>query len=273
MKFCYIDESGTGAEPFAVMIGIIVDAQRMHVTKDGWLSLLTFLSDLIKKPVEEIHTRDFYPGNSIWRDIDGPMRSRVITAVFHWLNERKHSVICSVIDKTEYQKRQFEETIPDGINTVWKCLGLHLILGLQKTFQTEKKNKGNTLLVFDEEKREQLQFADVINSPPAWTDEYYDREPKQKRLDQIIDVPYFADSRHVGLIQMADFAAFFLRRFVEIKTGAVGPRYKEEEQKIGQWISSLCQRHVPISACYPKKGRNAAQDFFWSIAPGCIRTM
>jgi len=31
MKFCYLDESGIGDEPYAVMVGIIVDAQRMHV--------------------------------------------------------------------------------------------------------------------------------------------------------------------------------------------------------------------------------------------------
>ena len=135
MKFCYIDESGTGEEPYAVMVGIVVDALRMHVTKSEWLALLAFLSGLIKKPVAEIHTKDFYPGNAIWRGLDGPVRSRVITAVFQWLNERKHAVICSVIDKTEYQKRLSRGKIPDEVNTIWKCLGLHLILSLQKMFQ------------------------------------------------------------------------------------------------------------------------------------------
>lgn len=273
MKFCYLDESGTGAEPYAVMIGIVVDAQRMHVTKDDWLNLLSSLSKLTKKPVPEIHTRDFYPGNDIWRGLDGPLRSRVITAVFKWLNNRKHSVIWSVIDKSEYQNHKSAGTLPTGINTVWKCLGLHLILGIQKAFQSEKKNKGNTLLIFDEEKREELKFAKLINKPPEWTDDYYRRGRKQERLDQIIDVPYFANSKHVGLIQMADFASFFLRRFVEIKTGAVPAKYREEEQKIGGWIDSLCKRHVSMSASYPKRGRSEAQEFFWSIAPDCIRTM
>ena len=273
MKFCYIDESGTGSEPYAVMIGIIVDAQRMHVTKGEWTNLLLFLSKIIHKPVQEIHTRDFYPGNGIWRGLDGPMRNRVITAVFQWLNDRKHSVLCSAIDRVKFQNLQSSCNLLEGIDTIWKCLGLHLILGLQKTFQIEKKNKGNTLLVFDEEKREELQFSALINNPPYWTDEYYNKKENQNRLDQVIDVPYFADSKHVGLVQMADFAAFFLRRFIEIKTGAVGPRYKEEEQKIDQWIASLCQRHVSTSASYPKKGRTPAQEFFWSIAPDCIRDM
>jgi len=43
MKFCYIDESGTGDEPYAVMIGVIVDSSRMHVTKKDWAELLSIL--------------------------------------------------------------------------------------------------------------------------------------------------------------------------------------------------------------------------------------
>jgi len=72
---------------------------------------------------------------------------------------------------------------------------------------------------------------------------------------------------------MADFAAFFLRRYIEIKTGAVRPKYKEEEQKIDGWIDSLCKRHVSKSATYPKRGRNEATEIFWSLAPDCIKEM
>ena len=273
MKFCYLDESGTGGEPYAVMVGIVVDTRRMHVTKNEWLELLHLLSDLIGKPVPEIHTRDFYPGNGIWRGLDGPMRSGVITAVFEWLNQRKHSVICSAIDTKKYKEQKVAGTLPGGINTIWRCLGLHVILGVQKAFQSEKNNKGNTLLIFDEEKREELKFAGLINDPPEWTDQYYGRKKGQNRLDQIIDVPYFVDSRHVGLVQMADFAAFFLRRYIEIKTGAVPSDYKEEEQKIDAWIDSLCKRHVAKSATYPKRGRSEAAQIFWSLAPDCIKEM
>lgn len=35
MKFCYLDETGTGTEPFALIIGILVDANRMKPTKKG----------------------------------------------------------------------------------------------------------------------------------------------------------------------------------------------------------------------------------------------
>lgn len=272
MKFAYLDESGTGSEPYAVMVGIIVDAQRMHVTKKDWAGLLQYLSKLIGRRVVEIHTRDFYPGNGIWRGLNGPMRSRIITAIFKWLNERKHLVICSAIDKERYSQFKSEKKLLSGMGTVWQSLGIHIILGIQKKFRSERKNKGNTLLVFDEEKREELRLVNSINNPPTWTDSYYSRGRKQARLDQIVDVPYFANSKYVGLIQMADFSAFFLRRYIEIKTMAVPSKYKEEEEKIDDWIELLCRRSI-ASATYPKKGRSAPAELFWSLAPDCIRDM
>ncbi len=87
MKVCYCDESGTGDEPIAVMVGIVVDARRMHVTKEDWKALLEKLSRIVGKPIEEIHTRDFYAGNEKWRALPGPQRAEIITATFGWLRD------------------------------------------------------------------------------------------------------------------------------------------------------------------------------------------
>ena len=46
MKVCYCDESGTGDEPIAVLVGVVVDSQRMHVTKEHWGDLLENLSTI-----------------------------------------------------------------------------------------------------------------------------------------------------------------------------------------------------------------------------------
>jgi len=51
MKFCYLDESGTGEEPIAVMAGVITDAVRMHVTKSHWAALLNTLSAIAKRDI------------------------------------------------------------------------------------------------------------------------------------------------------------------------------------------------------------------------------
>ena len=111
MKFCYLDESGTGEEPIAVMAGVIADATRMHVTKTHWSSLLETLSMIIGRSIHEIHTKDFYSGNSPWRDLNGNQRSKIITAIFSWLHETKHHVVFTAVDKTiflaEFKKEPF----------------------------------------------------------------------------------------------------------------------------------------------------------------------
>jgi hypothetical protein len=60
MKVCYCDESGTGDQPIAVMAGILVDTQRMHITKAEWAQLLVRLSLKVRRPIAEIHTRNLY---------------------------------------------------------------------------------------------------------------------------------------------------------------------------------------------------------------------
>jgi len=96
MKLCYCDESGTGDEPIAVMAGVIVDCQRMHKTKEHWCNLLKALSNIVGKDIAEFHTKDFYPGNGIWRGMTGEQRTNIILAILRWLKDRKHSVIVSL---------------------------------------------------------------------------------------------------------------------------------------------------------------------------------
>jgi hypothetical protein len=223
MKLCYCDESGTGDEPIAVMVGIVVDAHRMHITKGHWRELLRQLSELAGKEITELHTRNFYAGNGIWRGLSGPQRAGILSAIFTWLCERKHHVVYASVCKAAYAEQYGLQRIPDELNTIWRFLGFHLILAVQRHCQKQASNKGHTIFVFDNEEREKLRFTDIILRPPEWSDEYYARGKKQDQLDQIVDVPYFGDSNDVALIQLADVASFFLRRYAEIKENLVPP--------------------------------------------------
>lgn len=273
MKFCYCDETGTGQEPIAVMLGIIVDAQRMHITKEDWRDLLESLSAIAGKQITELHTRDFYAGNGPWRNVDGPTRANIIASVLSWLKERKHRVVYSSVHKGMYRQMYGMQFIPDELNTIWRFLGFHLVLAVQKFGMTFEKNKGNTLLIFDNEQRQELRFTDVICRPPSWSGEYYDIEKKQEPLDQIIDVPYFGDSEDVSLIQVADFLAFFLRRYAEIKENLVPPKYPEEADRIDGWIETLISMSIGTRFIYPKTGRNKAQQMFYDAASSSIRIL
>ncbi|HWQ34820.1 MAG TPA: DUF3800 domain-containing protein [Blastocatellia bacterium] len=262
MKFCYVDESGTGDEPVAVMVGVVVDSQRMHVTKEHWQELLRHLSEIINHELAEIHTRDFYSGNGIWRQMDGSSRTNFISAIFEWLNDRKHHIVYSSANKAKYYDAVRSGIIPRELNTIWRYLAFHLMLAIQKRYQKEKKNKGNTVFIFDNEKREEKRFIDLINNCPDWSDTYYGYSRLKRRIDQIIDAPYFGYSKEVGMIQVADFVAYFLRRYAEIREGLVPARYADEEEKVCQWVSLISSRTIGKVIFIHQKGDAPALRYF-----------
>lgn len=273
MNFCYIDESGTGNEPIATMVGIVVDSGRMHLTKSHWSELLEMLSSMTERHIVELHTANFYSGNGVWRGLDGPRRARITTAVLRWLHRRKHHVVYSSILKSAYEEARNKGQIPEGLDSIWRLLGFHLTLGIQKYSQREKNNKGHTVLVFDRKDREESRFIELLDAPPEWSDQYYSKERKQDQLDQILDVPYFVDSKYSPLIQVADFLAFFLRRYAELQEELTPPRYDDEKEKITQWANLLAERSIGSAHIYPKQRRNDAQNYFYTWAPSSIREL
>ena len=267
MKFCYIDESGTGNEPYAVMAGVLIDAYRMHPTKEAWDGLLFYLSKIIGKEVKEFHTKDFYAGNSPWRGIKGVEREDVLAIIFDWYaaRGRGHHIVYSVVDKARF-KEEFEgHCFSESLGNLWKTLALHLALALQKN------NQGHTLMVFDAHEKDEKDYSELLLNPPEWTDTYYSKNKKQGRLDQIIDVPHFVDSSHIGMIQLADCISYFLRRHVEIVEGAVPPCYKGEDKIVAKWVDVALGKSICAESIYPKKGRCEAAEFFYRLAPESIK--
>lgn len=55
-------------------------------------------------------------------------------------------------------------------------------------------------------------LAELLWSPPEWTDDYYDKKKKQERLDQLVDTAFTVKSHHAGLVQVADIYALVFRR-------------------------------------------------------------
>jgi len=271
MKLCYCDETGTGEEPFAVLLGVVVDASRMHVTKDDWVNFLAQLSEMVGQEFQELHTRNFYSGSGIWKNLSGEQRSDAIDFFIDWFADRKHHVVFSAIDKAQHKAMQDNGYIPEEIDTVWKAMGFHVALAVQRNFQSVAKNKGNTIFIFDEEVKEETRFQQLMLKPPAWSDSYYGRQKKQKRLCQLVDAPFFADSKNVGLLQVADFLAYFIRRHIEISEDAVPAKYDGEAEKVAGWFEKIKARSIPYQSMYPKQQRCETADLFWNLAPECIR--
>jgi hypothetical protein len=278
MQFIYVDESGTGTEPVAVMVGIVADSHRMRLTKEHWNRLLKALSEIIGQKVDEIHTRDFYSGNSPWRDLDGGQRSAIIDAIFHWLQQRKHSIVYTVVDKFLFDNNFGNEPYSTDIKTLWRFMALHLSLSIQKCYQGAPRGKNRTVnltghctLIFDNENKEEKRFTDLLMNAPDWTDSYYDRKPAQEKFSQIVDVPHFVDSKDVGLIQLADFICFFLRKHIELSMGYTEPAYRDEVEKVGRWSEKIFGQAIPKRNIYLNRGRCDCADLFYRYAPAIIR--
>jgi hypothetical protein len=178
----------------------------------------------------------------------------------HWpypgkiLNPRfteKLPIVYSAVDKTLFFDALKEESLFADIKTLWRFLALHLSLSIQKCYQgSPRGNKrtvnhsGHSVLIFDNEYREERRFTDLLLNAPDWTDSYYDKKSKQEKLCQIIDVPHFVDSKDVGLIQLADFICFFLRKHIELELGYVEPDYEDEIEKVGHWTDLILERAI-----------------------------
>ena len=273
MKFCYFDESGTGDEAFAVVAGVVVDAQRMHVTKDHWASLLSDLSTVVGRELDELHTKDFYPGNGAFRALTGAQRADYISSIIAWLCDRKHCFVFSAVDKAEFRKSLVAGKMLDGLDSPWMLGAFHCVLALQRAHQGEAKTKGHTVLVFDKKGHEEGRLTKLVLHPPEWSGTYYGIAKKQAPLDQIIDAPHFADSKHVPLLQLADFLAYFLRRFAEIEEGITDAKYPEEQERIAQWIKQLSGRSVGLAHIYPAKGRTEVAELFFQHCPPALRRL
>lgn len=273
MKFCYFDESGMGTEPILVMSGIIVDAQRMHVTKDLWADFLDTLSDVAKKPIKEFHSRKFYNGTGPWRTIDGATRANIITAIIKWLGQRKHKITFTAIQKDNYKSLYKKNNTLKDLHSLWCTAAMHCILSLQKHHQKEKKTKGHTVLIFDREVREEEKLSNLVHSSPNCIGSYCQLDEDDPVLDQIIDVPFFADSKTVLLIQIADLISYILRTYAEIEEGLMKERYSGEKIKMKKWIRQIDDLCLPASTRYPSKGRCETSQLFWNLAPQSLRSL
>jgi len=281
VKFCYVDESGKGSKAILVVAGIVTDSHRMHVTKKDWLEIIAILSRILNKPVDEFHTRHFYRGNGIWRDLNGQQRTKVMNAILSWLTRRNHKVVFSAIDKAKADKADYADKDDFLTNAgkphYWRLAVLHLMLGVQKLHQREQRNKGNTVLILDRGNDEE-DIADLSLNPPAWTDSFYGYEPflpqgrrrrrnPDPRLNQIVDVPFFADSKKVGLLQIADLFAYLLRHHAELQAGYSTEQYSGEMDKVVAWVKRIASLMVPDSYRWPARGGCDCSKWFKEVAP------
>ena len=188
-------------------------------------------------------------------------------------------IVFTAVDKTKFNEEINDEEKYNDISTLWRFMAFHITLSLQKKFQGAIKGrrdrkvnpKGSCLLVFDNEHREESKFTELIINSPDWADSYYQKKEKQIKLNQIIDVPNFVDSKQVGLIQLADFICFFLRKHIELRMGLVELAYRDEIEKVASWTELLLNQSIPNNNIFMSRGRCDCAEMFYKYAPDIIK--
>jgi hypothetical protein len=271
MKFCYLDETGTGTEPFALIIGILVDAYRMKPTKKGWDEKFTYLTDDLGLEIEELHAKDLFKNRKAWRITTGEQKTEFVNELVDWFVGRGHQLVYACVNIDLYHEQETTNEKLKDMGSLWRFLAMHIILSVQKSMQSKLNNKGNTVFIFDKKDLDEIYFTDLIISPPKWTESYYKKKKKDEALNQIIDIPHFVDSRHVGLIQLADLFAYIFRRDIEIKEKLSNEEFKGEAELMNTWVTKLRSTSIPKRFLYPTRGLCETATLINSLAPTSIK--
>lgn len=275
MKFCYLDETGIGQKSVVVIVGVIVDALRMHRTKQEWDELLTAVNKLVETPLSEIKSTRLIPRKTPWGTENASRKLSAVDMILDWFSERKHEITFAAVDQNRFRSLPQSDERKKDLNNPEIAAAFHIALTLQKVHQSEKKNKGHTFLIFDRGK-EPPQLTDLISASPSWSDSYYITKRKKRGnegLDQIVDAPYYAESHRVVLIQFADLVCHILRRYAELEDYEMKEKWQSERDIYQGWIKKIQTNCIDSSHRYKKRGACDTSKFFSALAPKSLRKL
>jgi hypothetical protein len=273
MKFCYADEScDDRGEKIQVMVGIVADAQRLNRSRVEFSEIFALVEGAYPEALRELKGSRIFYGRGGWRDVPPEIRKAVFRLFCEWIGERKHSIALSAIDIGNFNTG-LPDKYPAPLRDLWVAGAVHIALQLQKLHQTLEKNKGHTVLIFDENKVKADKLNEVLFAPPGWTEAYYEKRKKQAPLDQIIDSAFFTKSHHAGLVQVADLFAFVLRRYAELTDYGAEPVYPGEKDDVAPLVGLLAPRLVPKSNRCPKRPKDECATTFVDLTPACLASL
>lgn len=270
MKVCYVDESGNAArDPCLIMVGVLVDTYRLNRTREEFADIFDAVQSLFEENLRELKGSKMIFGRDRWRKVDADVRKRIAGYLCSWVVKRKHQVALAAIDRKKL-KRHLSGDIPNECHDEWLTGGLHIALQIQKANQGASKNKGNTFLIFDDNKAKADKLSDLLWHPPEWTDDYYGKNNKQDRLDQIVDTTFSIKSHHAGLVQVADLFAFIIRRYAEMTDFGIPEEWPGERALIEGYVDTLSKRLLPKGSRWSARPAGDSSKWFNAVAPASL---
>lgn len=267
MKFAYVDESGSSDHTDVfVMAAIVIDAYRLRKHTEAFDELIEPF--LAKHPglVKEIKTSKIIAGEGGWKELSADERKQFVSSICDVARQ------CSRIFAYAMSFRRFNEAVLAGhaqpFGKSYWCAAASLIAALiQKKMQAEKNNKGLTVLVFDDNKREMPAISELLHAAAPWYDPVYQQAkrrrgkatwlpvPASQRFDQIVNTAFAIKSHHSSFVQVADVASYVFRRSLEL----TAENEKWEGEKA--YIASLSAK-LPRPERLGRTAGGSAIDFY-----------
>jgi hypothetical protein len=249
MKFSYVDESGDqGQGDVFVMAAILIDAYRLQKHSRKFDEMISnFLATHPHSP-KELKTKAFINGSDGWSKVDPTARKQFLIEICEL------AAACATIFGVAFSFEKFGKAVsawpkqPSG-KSYWLAAAMFIASLVQQKMQEGKKNKGLTVLICDDNKREMSNLSDALYSADPWFDPIYQRSRRksgeriwievadEERFDQIVDTAFAIKSHHSCLVQVADAVAYVYRRHLELTSGG-----KEEWEEEKNYYSELVNK-------------------------------
>lgn len=230
MKFVYVDETGDQDQSdIFVMAAVEIDATRLNKYSRIFSAMIDDVFAKHPGKPQDLKTRRFHRGAGGWNKIPGEDRKAFMHAVVDEIANSSKIYVSAISFK------QFNVTdhkafgYPDVSHSYWITNAMFVLSHVQREHCDDRNNKGNCVIVVDDNKVEHAKMAELIFQPDPWFDDLAfkaaflkaKRRPKNwelRRFDQIINTPFAIKSEHASTILVADLVAFVLRRYIELKT-------------------------------------------------------
>jgi hypothetical protein len=280
MFLCYGDESGFNGrafnpdQPVQVVGAICPNVYNLHRTEDEFNLNMDILHQN-NISVDELKAEQIYRGRGPWRNVHHRFRDQFIESYLVWIRDRKHTILISAVDNGKYF--EFANSYPDhpciqALPYPYLAGALHVAMMVQKMNRGQAKNKGRTILIFDEQKDFERAVADLIYNPPDFTDSFcnYVSGKDKARFGQIVDTAYFVSSHHSCMAQLADTISYITRLYFELNHYGFNEAYDGEREKINRWYQIIEDKHRGFNFAFPHR-RGPFFDFLSAVAANGIR--
>lgn len=179
--------------------------------------------------VKELKTSAFINGSGKWSQVPAGDRKKFLRDVCTLATD------CSSIYGIGISFIRFTQHATDALpckRSYFQAAAMFTAGIIQKKMQKEAKNKGLTVLVFDDHAH-MPSVSDALYRAEPWYDPIYQYQvtkrgrkiwsplKKEDRFNQIINTAFSTNSEHSSLVQVADAVAYVYRRHLELLSGDV----------------------------------------------------